>query len=151
MSKSIWIIIVLGAITALFLSIMMVLSLGQFTEIPAADWVKLAEATTAEFKLEQVAVRVSFRENPSQMRITYLTRINSKFDTSAQNAEMEKIANFAAQNYKGRDLGKIDQIQITRSETHGSGCFQQTYVAHFTLNNPRKGSKQLFPFPPRDK
>lgn len=148
MSKSVWVIAVMGLVTALVLSIAMALSLSQFQEVPAVDWVRLAELTTTEFKLENVAVRVNLRDNPSSMRITYLTRVDSKFDITAQNAEMEKVAKFAVEHYKGRELNKIDQIQITRSETHGSGCFQQTYVATFTHKNPRKGAVQLHAFPP---
>jgi hypothetical protein len=51
---------------------------------------------------------------------------------------MENVAKFAAENYKGRELGKLDQVEITRSEIHGRGCFQTTYVANFTLPNPKK-------------
>lgn len=151
MSKSVWVIVIMGLVTALVLSVAMALSLSQFTEVPAVEWVRLAEMTTTEFKLENVAVRVNLRDHPSSMRITYLTRADSKFDTTVQNAEMEKVAKFAVQNYKGRELNKVEQIQITRSEIHGRGCFQQTYVAGFTYKNPKRGGVQLHAFPPSER
>jgi hypothetical protein len=151
MSKSVWLIISMGAVTILVLSVGMMISLNQFQEIPAAEWVKLAQATGTEFKFENVTVRVSFRNEPSTMAIAYVTRQNSKFDTSAQKAEMEKVAQFAVQNYKGRDLNKIDQVQVHRSEIHGSGCFQTTYVADHTAANPKRQSVQQFQLPGRER
>jgi hypothetical protein len=158
-SKTVWLVVVMGLVTAMVLAFGMMISLSQFQEVPAAEWVKLAESTTHEFKLENVSVRVNLNSVPSVMRIGYLTRADSKFDLTQQNVEMEKIANFAVQNYKGREMGQIDQVQINRSETHGSGCFQQTYVANFTLANPRlrtgpgnlPGPPGRPPFPPREK
>ena len=155
MSKSIWVIIILAAITALMLSLGMMISLGQFQELPEAEWVKLGEAVTAEFKLEKVGVRVSIHESPSTMHLNYLTKADSKFNSSVQNAEMERIAEFAAKTYTGKDLYLIEKVKVTRSETHGSGCFQQTYVATLTYTNPnrtpppnrRMGAP---PYPPRN-
>src|SRR5262245_42247695 len=103
------------------LAFAMMLSLGQFQETPQADWVKLAEQITAEFNLDHTSVRVALRERPTQLRVTYLTRQDSKFNLAVQNAEMEKIASYAMQNYKGRDLHLVEQITVNRSETHGSG------------------------------
>lgn len=154
MSRSVWVIVVLAAGTALVLTFAMMITLGQFQEIPAADWVKLAEATTAEFKLEKVAVRVTFAENPTAMHISYVTKRDSKFDAAVQNAEMERVAEFAVNKYAGSDLYRIERVRITRSEVTGSGCFQQTYVATFNYPNPRRTppSRRLGgppPFPPR--
>jgi hypothetical protein len=137
-SKSIWVIVILAAITALMLSLGMMISLGQFQELPEAEWVKLGEAVTAEFKLEKVGVRVGLHESPTAMHLNYLTRADSKFNSSVQNAEMERIAAFAAKTYTGRDLYLIEKVKVIRSETHGSGCFQQTYVATFTYTNPNR-------------
>ena len=141
--------------TALALTVGMMVSLGQFTETPAIEWIKLAEALTKEFNLQNVSVRVNIANRPTSMRISYLTRTDSKFNLSVQNAEMENVANFAVKNYRGRDLTAIDQVQVTRSETHGSGCFQQTYVATFMLPNPIRTltPRRLEPFtlPPQEK
>ena len=129
----------MGVITILALSMGMVVSLGQFQEVPAVDWVKVAAAIAAEFKFENVSARVVFHgDAPSAMRITYTTKPNANFDSSAQNVEMETVAKFAVENYKGKDLRKIDQIEINRSEIHGRGCFQTTYVATFTYPNPKQ-------------
>lgn len=132
-----WLIVCMGGISSLFLVVALMLSLGQFQETPAADWVKLAELIQHNFHLDHVSVRVT-RRSPPKMEIAYLTRTNSKFDLTEQNAEMDRVAHFALENYKGRDLTWIEQADITRSETHGSGCFQQTYVAHFSLPNPKR-------------
>lgn len=140
MSKSIWLIVTMGLISALVLSLAMMMGLSSFKDHASAEWVKLAEQTTNEFKFTNVAVRVSLIGNPTAMKISYHTPLDSKFDLSAQNAEMEKVAQYAAKNYKGRDLNQIDQFQITRSETHGSGCFKQTYVATLNVPNPRRGA-----------
>lgn len=155
MSKAVWTIVIMAAITALVLSLGMMISLGQFQELPAADWVKLAEATTAEFKLEKVSVRVSLSESPTAMHLHYLTKQDTKFSSTIQNAEMERVAEFAVKTYTGRDLYQIEKVLITRSETHGSGCFQQTYVANLTYTNPRRTPPQGIrriggpSFPPR--
>lgn len=147
----------MGLITALVLSLAMMVSLGQFKEVPAADWVKLAEATTNEFKFTEVAVRVNLNARPSTMKISYHTPADSKFDLSVQNAEMEKVGAFAIKTYKGKDLTMIDQVELTRSESHGSGCFRQTYVSSLSVANPKKrvgpgpGFGPPPPFPPRDR
>ena len=149
MSKSVWIILCMGVITILALSMGMVVSLGQFQEVPAAEWVKIAAAIAEEFKFQNVTARVVFRgDAPSALKVAYTTKPNADFDSSAQNVEMEKVAKYAVDNYKGKDLRKIDQVEITRSEIHGRGCFQTTYVANFTYAIPKKTSPD-FPF--RDK
>jgi len=130
----------MGAICMLALSMGMMVSLGQFQEIPAAEWVKCATAISNEFNFENVVVKVNLRNPPSSMKISYVTKESSKFDSSAQNVEMEKVAQFALQNYKGKDLTRIDQVEITRSEIHGRGCFQTTYVANLTVPNSKRQS-----------
>src|SRR5437762_2578559 len=112
----------MGIFTAFILIVAMAFSLGQFQETPVAEWVKLAESINREFKMENVAVRVSLLNSPTAMRISYVTRVDSHFDLSVQNQEMERVGAFALKTYKGRELARIDQVQITRSETHGSGC-----------------------------
>lgn len=135
----------MGVVTILVLSMGMIVSLGQFQEIPAAEWVKLAQAISTEYKFEHVSVRVAFpATGPSAMKISYTTKPNANFDSSAQNVEMEKVAKFGAENYKGRDASRIDQVEISRSEVHGRGCFQTTYVANFTYPMPKKTPAELF-------
>ena len=127
----------------------MMVSLGQLQEVPAAEWVKLAEATTSRFSLEKVSVRVDLLGRPTSMQLSYLTKADSKFDTSLQNAEMESIAQFAVGTYKGKDLHLIENVLITRSETHGSGCFQETYVTKLThVNTRRTPPTNRFGLPP---
>ena len=139
MSKSVWIILTMGLVTMLALSMGMMVSLGQFQEVPAAEWVKLAQGISGEFKFDNVTVRVDARGGgPCAMKVAYLTKANSGFDSSAQNVEMENVSKYAVNNYKGRDLSKVDQVEITRSEIHGRGCFQTTYVANFTYPNPKR-------------
>jgi len=148
-SKSIWIILTMGLVTMLALSMGMMLSLGQFQEVPAADWVKLAQGISSDFKFENVTVRVDARNaGPLKMKVAYVTKANSGFDSSAQNVEMENVAKYATEHYKGKELTKIDLVEITRSEIHGRGCFQTTYVANFTYDNPKKRLHGFRPAPP---
>jgi hypothetical protein len=137
----------MAAITAVALVMGMMVSLGQLQETPAADWVKLAEATSSRFSLDKCSVRVDLNTRPSSMQVAYLTKADTKFDTTVQNAEMESIAKFAVGNYKGRDLYMIENVLVTRSETHGSGCFQETYVAKFTFVNPNRTPPNRFGLP----
>ncbi len=137
----------MGLVTMLVLAAGMMVSLGQFSETPAVEWVRLAELIGREFKAEPVGVRVNMRSMPSVMIINYSSLVDTKFNVSLQNAEMEKLARFAISNYKkDREQRLIEEIQVTRSETHGSGCFRQTYVAHYTLKNPfYNAAPPLFP------
>jgi hypothetical protein len=136
----------MGLITMLVLAAGMAVSLGQFQETPAVEWVRLAESIGQEFKADPVSVKLALRKTPSAMEISYSSLVDSKFDLSLQNAEMERVAGYAIRTYRGREQTLVDEIQITRSETHGRGCFQQTYVAHFTLPNPlRRPDRPSYP------
>jgi hypothetical protein len=141
-------IICMAAITTVALVMGMMISLGQLQETPAGEWVKLAEATTARFNLDKCSVRVDLIGRPTSMQVSYLTKADTKFDTSVQNAEMESVAQFAVNTYKGKELYQIENVLVTRSETHGSGCFQETYVAKFTYINPRRAQPSRFGLPP---
>ena len=138
----------MAAIAAFALTMGMMISLGQLQEVPAAEWVKLAEATTAQYGLEKVSVRVDLMVKPTSLQLSYRTKTDSKFDATVQNAEMESIAQFAVNTYKGKDLHLIENVKITRSETHGSGCFSETYVANLTYVNPRRTQPSRFGIPP---
>ena len=117
----------MGAITILALTMGMVVSLGQFQEVPAAEWVKVAAAIAEQFKFENVSARVVFRgDAPSAMKISYITKPNADFDSSAQNVEMENVAKFAVGGVNwshyliadgGRVLDPLDSLiaQGTRS------------------------------------
>jgi len=126
----------MGLLTMLALSMGMMLSLGQFTETSASEWVKLAELTGRQFKAKHISVRVNLRNTPRIMVITYSSLVDSHYDLSLQNTEMEDVAKFALQNYS--QAKKVDEVQVTRSETHGRGCFQQTFVSHLTYANPNR-------------
>jgi hypothetical protein len=143
-SKTVWLVLAMGAITMLLLTLGMMLSLEKFQTTPAAEWVKLAEQIGREFKAEPVSIRVSLHSVPRVMVINYSSLLDSHFDLTAQNGEMEKVARFALKNFK--DAKKVDEVQVTRSETHGRGCFRQTYVGNFTLPNPVQ-KEDAFPFP----
>ena len=124
----------MGLLTMLALSMGMMLSLGQFQESSASEWVKLAELAGRQFKANPISVRVNLRDVPRTMVIAYSSLVDSHYDLSVQNTEMENIAKFALKNYS--QMKKVDEVQVTRSETHGRGCFQQTFVSHFTYQNP---------------
>ncbi len=133
-----WTIAIMGTATLLLISIAMMLSLSQFQETPSGDWVKLAEQITAEFKAKSVAVRINFAMAPGYMKISYTAGIDSKYDLASQNVEMERMARFAIATYKGKDMKYVTEVRINRTEVHGSGCFQSTYVSNFTLPVPRR-------------
>lgn len=136
----------MGLLTMLVLALGMMFSLGQFQDAPAAEWIKLAETVGREFKAEHVNIQMDLRKTPSSMKIAYSSLVDSKFNLSAQNAEMENLARFAIKTYKGREQTLVDEIQVTRSETRGRGCFQQTYVSTLTIPNPlRKTERMGFP------
>ena len=140
---------IMGMLTMFALVLGMSLSLGQFNEVPAVAWVRLSENIAREFKAEQVSTRINLRSRPSIMTVSYASLVDSNYDLSMQNAEMEAVANYAINNYKGREQTMVDEIQITRSETHGRGCFKQSYIAHFTLPNPlRKPDRMGIPLDP---
>lgn len=127
---------VMGLLTMLLMAMGMAISLGQFQEVPAVEWVRLGETIGREFRAEQVGIKVNLRVQPSVLVVTYSSLLDTKYDLSVQNAEMEKVATYAITNLSRREQMLVDEIQVTRSETHGRGCFRQTYVAHFTLPNP---------------
>ncbi len=138
----------MGVLTALILAMAMMFSLGKYKETDAATRTKLSETIQAEFALDTVGTRVRIDRIPTALEVFYTTRADSKFDTSAQNAEMQKIAEFAVSRYEGKDLRFIDEIRVTRSETHGSGCFQQTYVGQLSVPNPLRGLRSgIIPVP----
>ena len=161
MSRTVWTIAIMGTITLLLISIAMMFSLSQFQETPSGDWVKLAEQISAEFKAQSVAVRVNFAMAPGFMKISYVAGIDSKYDLASQNAEMERMARFAIATYKGKDMKYVTEIRVNRTEVHGSGCFQSTYVSNFTLPVPRRLQESSTPgapvpggessFPPRER
>jgi len=126
----------MGLLSMLVLSMAMMLSLEQFKETSASEWVKLAEVTGRQFKANPISVRVNLRSTPRTMVINYSSLVDSHYDLSIQNTEMEEVSKFALQNYS--QAKKVDEVQVTRSETHGRGCFQQTFVSHFTYPNPNR-------------
>ena len=155
MGKTVWTIALMGVVALLLVTVAMVISLGQFSETPSKDWVKLAEMITAEFKAQHVSVRVNLNIPPGILRIAYLAGIHSNYSVDAQNAEMERVAQFALKNYAGRDARYVREIRVNRTETHGRGCFQTTYEGNYTLQVPRRPSigpmaPDTPPVPPRE-
>jgi hypothetical protein len=144
-SRTVWVIAIMGTVTLLLISIAMMFSLTQFQETPSGEWVKLAEQIAAEFKAKNVAVRVIFSVPPAHLKISYLAGVDSKYDLAVQNAEMERVARFAVANYKGKDMRYVTEVRVNRTETHGSGCFQSTYIGTYTLPVPRR--EREFPAP----
>ena len=145
-SKSVWTIAVMGMVAFFLVSIAMVLSLTQFKEVPAAEHVKLGELISSEFKAQNVTVRVGVT-SPIALKISYLAGIHSNYNTTVQNEEMERVARFALANYKGRDKKYVDEVRVTRTEIHGSGCFQDTYVGTYTLPVSRRAVDLANPGP----
>lgn len=143
MSKSVWFVLSMGLVSMLVLAVGMMMTLGQFQETPAAEWVKLAELIGREFKANPVSVRVTQHTFPVAIVINYTSLQDSHFNLSAQNQEMESIAKFALSNYKERR--RIEEVRLTRTEIHGRGCFKQTYVSYLTVQNTTRGGPGIPP------
>lgn len=129
---------VLGLMTALLLSVAMMFGLTALEQTPAGYRSKLSEIIRAEFPVDQIGTEVRMEPKPARLLVTYITRVDTKFDVSVQNAEMQKIGEFAIGKYQGRDKVWIDEIRIVRTEIHGRGCFQQNYTAALTIANPHR-------------
>ncbi len=158
MGKSLWTILILGCLTAMLLSIFMLVTLDTYQQSPAGNRFKFAESVRAQFQFESAGADVTPVDGRMILRISYLTKKSSKYDTTAQRQEMESVTAFAAKTYDGRDRSTIQEIQVRRTEVRGRGCFQKTYTDNHRIAAPPEWHKRpkLPPFlqtsgePPRN-
>jgi len=148
MSRSVWVILILGFLTVVILVIAMLGALRQFGDSPHSNATKLALAIKGEFHFESVVTGTRNEGVKGFLIIHYETHADSKFNQEAQTGEMQRVAQFAAGKFDASDKRNIDEIQVRRTEIHGRGCFQQSYVATHTLPNPHRGAPPA-PFRPQ--
>lgn len=148
MSRSLWSILILGVLTALILSLFMLLTLDTYQQSPAGNRFKFAESIRTQYKFDSAGADVSPFDGKMVLRITYLTTQNSKHNADLQKQEMESVAEFA-KKYDGKDRGTIQEIRVHRTEIRGRGCFQKTYTNHLIVAAPAewRGRPGLTPFP----
>lgn len=140
MGKSVWVVLSLGAITALLLVVAMMATLSQFKDTPAAMRTALAASIQNEFQFIATGTEVRTHAEKSWLRIVYEAKPdkNTALSKEASDDEMTRVARYAIEHYKGRDRTLLDEIRVYRSETYGRGCFQSEYKADLTIPNPVK-------------
>lgn len=136
MSKSLWSILILGVLTAMILSLFMLLTLDTYQQTPAGNRFKLAESIRTEYTFDSAGADVSPIDGKMVLRISYLTTRSSSHNADVQKKEMESVAAFAASKYDGKDRGAIQEIRVQRTELRGRGCFQKTYKNNHSTAAP---------------
>jgi hypothetical protein len=136
MNRMLWSIVIIGFLTVVFLVLAMWVMLGQFGASPYSSSSKIAYSIRGEFHFESVGTATRYEGLKNVFLVAYETHLNSNFNLAAQNAEMQKVAEYAATKFEPGDRRRVDEIQVKRTEIHGSGCFQQSYVAGHSIPNP---------------
>lgn len=148
MSRSVWTILLLGLVALGLLSMAMCMTMMTFPESQAGHLAKLALAVQNKFQADRATVNLRREEGKKFLRVVYHTHKSVGFDLSAQSQEMKEVGTFALDAYDGKDKREIDEVRVTRAETRGRGCWQNTYTAHETVPNPARTAPDLFR--PRD-
>ena len=145
MSRTVWSIVIIGFLTAVFLVVAMFFLFKEFGQSRYSSATKLAQGIRSEFHFDSVGTATDSLPAPEGMKnvllVQYETRADSKFDVSAQNQEMDKVAKFAAEKSDPFERKRIEEIRIRRTEIHGRGCFQQSYVSDRSVPNPYRGAE----------
>lgn len=136
MNKTVWSIFIFGAMGVFILTMLMCMTLDTFQQSPASKNTKLAQNIRRRFGLQSAGTVVRDEVKKKVLRVIYQTTKDSKFDISAQNAEMEEIALYAYKHYESRRKQEIEVIRVTRHELRGSGCWQRTYTSNFEMDRP---------------
>jgi len=135
-NKTIWYIVIFGILGVFVLVLGMTLSIEGLPAVDAGKHVKLAETVRAQFQFQSASVGVSLEGAKKFLWVGYQASKSANFDLSAQNREMEAVADFTTANYPGTDKSSIQEIRVTRNELRGRGCWQRTDVARFAKENP---------------
>jgi hypothetical protein len=139
-SKTLWSVLVMGLMSALLLTVAMMFGLSAFQQSPAGARSKLGEQIRTEFSFAAAGADVQVYAQPSRLNISYETHQNSRFDVAVQNAEMQRVAEFAIGKVEPRTRVKIEELRVVRTEVHGRGCFQQSYVSALTFPNAQRSN-----------
>ena len=138
MSRTIWSIVIVGFLTVIILVMSMLLMLKQYGDSTYSSSTKHALAIRNKFAFESVGTGTRDDGARCFLLIQYETHADSKFDLSAQMREMQKVAEFAVEKLDPAERKRFDEIRVRRTEIHGRGCFQQSFVANHSLPNPHR-------------
>ena len=131
-----WSIAIIGFLTLVFMMMAMLVMVRQFNQSPYSNSTKLALKIRGEFHFESVGTGLRYEGLRRYIIVQYETHADSKFDQAAQTREMQKVAEFTAQNADSDERKRADEIRVQRAEVHGRGCFQQTFTAGHAIPNP---------------
>lgn len=152
MSRTVWAIVIIGFLTAIFLVVAMFFMLKQFSQSPYSSATKLSQTIKGEFRFEGVGTATQMTptvDGPKNvLLVQYDTHADSKFDLDVQNREMDRVGKFAVENTDRSDRPRFVEIRVRRTEIHGRGCFQQSYVSDRVVPNPFYVPPNA-PLPPR--
>jgi hypothetical protein len=149
-SRTLWTIVTLGFVAIVVLVVSFLVVFKAFRDSPSGSTAKVAVAIRGEFHLDSVGARMIPGAHSTALAIYYDTHTDSKFSVDVQNEEMKAVAIFAAGKLEPLDRRSVDEIRVHRSEVHGSGCWQRTYVSDLTVPNPLRGMPGIpSPFPPK--
>ena len=149
MNRSLWTILILGCLTALLLSIFMLVTLDTYQQSPAGNRFAFAETIRTQFQFESAGADVTHINGRMVLRLSYITKKHSNYDPAVQRKEMQDVLGFAMKTYDGKDKATIQEIEVRRTEIRGRGCFQKTYSDRHSSEAPpewkgRKGNLPRF-------
>jgi hypothetical protein len=144
MSKSMWIIALMGFATVMIIVVAMLLSLSMFQQSPASNRARLSQQVRNEFGFTEVASDVRDVLGRTILIVAFESTVDSKYDAAVQKAEMEKVADFVVKRYDGDDRRSIQELRVKRREVKARGCWTKLIEAEHVVQNPQ------FPQPKRD-
>jgi hypothetical protein len=137
MSKSMWIIAMMGFITVMIIVVAMLLSLTMFQQSPASNRARLAQEVKNEFGFPEVGSDVRDILGRTVLIVSYESPVDSKYDLAVQKAEMEKVATFVEGKYDGDDRRSIQELRVRRREVKARGCWKKLIESDHSIQNPR--------------
>jgi hypothetical protein len=142
-NRTLWTIAIFGFISVMSLVIAFLLVFKSFGESPYSSGAKVAVAVRDEFHLDAAASAILHEAQKTVLVVQYQTHADSKFNLAAQNQEMQGVAVFAAGKLEPAERRKVDEVRVRRTEIHGSGCMQRSYVTDLAIPNPLRNADPL--------
>ncbi len=134
MSKTLWVIFILGFLAVVFVILGMLFTLDAAKDSRA----ELAKSIRERFGFEEVSAWVKEDPGRTVLFVYYTTSKNMKSDTAAQDEEMALVGKHVEERYNGKDMDKIDQFRMMRTERRGRGCWQESSSREWSAPNPKK-------------
>jgi hypothetical protein len=127
--KSVWVILIFGFLTAIILTLGMLMGLSTFEESPLSRQTKLALTLKEHFSLLSVGTEQLEEAEGRILRIVYeAPPLKKPTVVEAARTEMETVARYAMTRLPAVERKRIHRVRLKRVETLGRGCFQNTYV-----------------------